>query len=94
MEPFVGVFHRPMQPEASEGQAVCPGPHSWGMGGDFCKVMIGWGFVSGGEVCVICNSFNLPLHYEESICDRFQLLGVSAELRRRQGSGACWPWAA
>lgn len=40
--------------------------------------MIWWGFVSDGDIYVICNLFILPLHYEESVCDQFHLLGVSA----------------
>ena len=71
---------------------------SWCRVGDFCKVIIRWGFVSGGEIYVICNSFILPLHYEEPAFDQFQLLGVSALSARgwpcsaayRAGVWGCW----
>ena len=48
---------------------------SWCRVRDFCKVMIWWGFVSGGEIYVISSTFILPLHHEAPVCDRFQLLG-------------------
>ena len=48
---------------------------SWCRVGDFCKEMIWWGFVSGGEIYVISSTFILPLHHEAPVCDRFQLLG-------------------
>ena len=49
---------------------------SWCRVGDFCKEMIWWGFVSGGEIYVISSTFILPLHHEAPVCDRFQLLGL------------------
>lgn len=48
---------------------------SWCRVQGFCKVMIWWGFVSGGEIYIISSTFILSLYHEAPVCDRFQLLG-------------------
>ena len=52
---------------------------SWCRVGDFCKEMIWWGFVSGGEIYVISSTFILCIMKHLFVTD-FSFLGECSEL--------------